>query len=96
MVNSNKVIRATAITLIAGALGPANVFAADQPVIRRPGFSETRIPQVNGRVPIRKSGNLEKGTAAKTATKPGQSGNAQGGTATCGPDNAQSEFCRKK
>lgn len=88
MINSNKVIVATTIMLVAGALGPAHAFAKDQSIIRRPGFSETRIPQVNGRVPIRKSGNLEKGTAA---AKSGQSG-----TATCGPDNAQSEFCRKK
>ncbi|WP_168879066.1 hypothetical protein [Rhizobium sp. P28RR-XV] len=91
MINSNKVIAATTIMLVAGALGPTHAFAKDQSIIRRPGFSETRIPQVNGRVPIRKSGNLEKGTAAKAAAKPGQSG-----TATCGPDNAQSEFCRKK
>ncbi|AYG69921.1 MULTISPECIES: hypothetical protein [unclassified Rhizobium] len=96
MVNPNKVIAATAIMLVAGALGSMNAFATDQSIIRRSGFSETRIPQVNGRVPIKKSGTLEKGTTAKTAAKPGQSGNAQGGAATCGPDNAQSEFCRKK
>jgi len=96
MMNPNKIIAATTILLLAGVLGSTAAVADGQPIIRRSGFSETQIPQVKGRVPVRKNGNLEKGPGAKTASKPNPSANTQSGAATCGPDNAQSEICRKK
>ncbi|MFJ6324274.1 MULTISPECIES: hypothetical protein [unclassified Rhizobium] len=81
--------------LLAGTLGSADAFAVDQSVLRHSGFSETRIPQVNGNVPIRKNSNLEKANAAKTLTKQNSSDTTQNGTVSCGPENAQSDICRK-
>ncbi len=94
MAHSNKAIAAT-VLILAGVLGSADAFAADRPIIRRSGFSETRIPQVTGRVPIRKNGNPEKGTTAKALTKSNSSGGTQNETVSCGPENAQSDICRK-
>ncbi len=88
-------ITATLFILLAGTLGSANAFAVDQSVIRRSGFSETRIPQVNGNVPIRKNSNLEKANAAKTLTKQNSNDATQNRTVSCGPENAQSDICRK-
>ncbi|MBN8891310.1 MULTISPECIES: hypothetical protein [unclassified Rhizobium] len=96
MMHPNTITAVTAITLFAGTFGSADALADSQPIIQRSGFSETQIPQVKGRVPVRKNGNLEKGPGSKTAAKPNPNANAQNGAATCGPDNAQSEFCRKK
>jgi hypothetical protein len=96
MMHPNKIIAVTIILLLAGTLGAADVLASSQPIIRRPGFSETQIPQVKGRIPVRKNGTLEKGPATKATAKPNPSANTQNGAATCGPDNAQSEICRKK
>jgi hypothetical protein len=95
MMHPNKVIAITIAMLLAGTFG-TDAFADSKPIIRRSGFSETQIPQVKGRVPIKKNGPLAKGAAAKTPTKPNVNGNTQNGSATCGPENAQSEFCRKK
>ncbi|MGY5800148.1 hypothetical protein ACXHMN_02330 [Rhizobium sp. LEGMi12c] len=96
MMHPNKIIAVTIILLLAGTLGAADVLASSQPIIRRSGFSETQIPQVKGRIPVRKNGALEKGPAAKATAKPNPSASTQNGAATCGPDNAQSEICRKK
>ncbi|MFK0165001.1 hypothetical protein [Rhizobium sp. NPDC090279] len=96
MMNPNKIIAVTVIVLLADTLGSADAIADSQPIIRRSGFSETQIPQVKGRVPVRKNANLEKGPGAKTPAKPNPSASTQNGAATCGPDNAQSEICRKK
>lgn len=93
MTHSHRVIAATFV-MLAGVLGSADAFAVDQPIIRHSGFSETRIPQVKGRVPIRKSNNLEKGTA-KSLNKSDSSGSTQNETVSCGPENAQSDICRK-
>lgn len=94
MTHSPRVIAATFV-ILAGVLGPADAFAVDQSIIRHSGFSETRIPQVKGRVPIRKSDNLEKGAAAKSLNKSDSSGGTQNETVSCGPENAQSDICRK-
>lgn len=95
MAYSKKVIAVTLITLIAGAVSSTEALATHKPVVRRPGFSETRIPQVQGRVPIRKNSDLEKGATAKGQIKANSSGNGQNETVSCGPENAQSDICRK-
>ncbi|NTJ63380.1 hypothetical protein G6M50_09260 [Agrobacterium rhizogenes] len=96
MMHPKKIIAVTTILLLAGTLGSADVLASSQPIIRRAGFSETQIPQVKGRIPVRKNGNLEKGPTAKAPAKPNSNASNQNGAVTCGPDNAQSEICRKK
>ena len=96
MMHPSKIIAVTTILLLAGTLGSADVLASSQPIIRRSGFSETQIPQVKGRILPRTNGNLEKGPAAKAPVKPNPNAGTQNGAATCGPDNAQSEICRKK
>ncbi|MBB6486268.1 hypothetical protein [Rhizobium lusitanum] len=83
------------VALLAGTLAATEALAVDQQVIRHSGFSETRIPQVNGNVPIRKNSSLDKATAAKTLAKQNSGDNAQNGTVSCGPENAQSDICRK-
>lgn len=94
MAHRNQILTVILVTL-ATTLVSVEAFAIDQPAIRRAGFSETTIPQVKGRLPIGRKDNLGKAPTAKSLPKANASDSTQNRAVSCGPENAQSDICRK-